>query len=62
MVCKDVKMQMMELGDYVVVRNIGDYSVASAVEFNGFPLPVKIYLKGNTQFPLLPPGVSVSNI
>ena len=43
-ICKNKKIPEIDIGDKIVVPNIGAYSVASAVEFNGFPIPEKIYI------------------
>ena len=42
-ISKKVELPILNLGDRLIIRNIGAYSVASAMEFNGFPIPEKIY-------------------
>jgi len=37
-------MPLMNLGDKIIIRNIGAYSIVSSTEFNGFPIPEKYYI------------------
>lgn len=38
-ITKDCNLPLLAIGESIIVKNIGAYSVASATEFNGFPLP-----------------------
>ena len=38
-VSQDCLLPNLAIGESIIVKNIGAYSVASATEFNGFPLP-----------------------
>jgi len=41
---KGCMLPLLRLGDRLIIRNIGAYSIASATEFNGFPIPEKYYI------------------
>lgn len=41
---KGCMLPLLELGDKLIIRNIGAYSIESATEFNGFPIPEKYYI------------------
>jgi ornithine decarboxylase len=41
---KGCMLPLLELGDKLIIRNIGAYSIESATEFNGFPIPEKYYV------------------
>ena len=43
-VTKDCSLPLLAIGESMIVKNIGAYSVASATEFNGFPLPTINYI------------------
>ena len=40
---KDCYMPELEIGDYLIFRNMGSYTKTCAVNFNGIPLPRTIY-------------------
>jgi ornithine decarboxylase len=41
---KGCMLPLLKLGDKLIIRNIGAYSIESATEFNGFPIPEKYYI------------------
>jgi len=41
---KGCMLPLLEVGDKLIIRNIGAYSIESATEFNGFPIPEKYYI------------------
>jgi ornithine decarboxylase len=43
-ITKDCNLPLLAIGESMIVKNIGAYSVASATEFNGFPLPTINYI------------------
>jgi ornithine decarboxylase len=43
-ICKNTPLPRLEVGDKIMVKNMGAYSVASATEFNGFPIPERRYV------------------
>lgn len=43
-VSQECMLPLLAIGESVIIKNIGAYSVASATEFNGFPLPSINYI------------------
>ena len=44
-VVKDYPLPLLDIGEKLMVRNIGAYSTASGTEFNGFTTPLRQYIK-----------------
>uniref|UniRef100_K3WIB0 Orn/DAP/Arg decarboxylase 2 C-terminal domain-containing protein n=1 Tax=Globisporangium ultimum (strain ATCC 200006 / CBS 805.95 / DAOM BR144) TaxID=431595 RepID=K3WIB0_GLOUD len=44
---KEVKMPMMEIGQWICFPSMGAYTCAAGSDFNGFAPPQKIYFDGN---------------
>lgn len=38
-VCRDLEVEELNVGDWLYFRNMGAYTTASGTQFNGFPLP-----------------------
>eukprot|EP01098_Paradermamoeba_levis_P002032 TRINITY_DN1237_c0_g1_i1.p1 TRINITY_DN1237_c0_g1~~TRINITY_DN1237_c0_g1_i1.p1 ORF type:complete len:177 (-),score=51.27 TRINITY_DN1237_c0_g1_i1:379-909(-) len=43
-ICKDVSLPELEIGDWLYFPNMGAYTRAAGSNFNGFPIPKVIYL------------------
>lgn len=46
---KEVKMPVMELGQWITFPSMGAYTCAAGSDFNGFAMPKKIYFDSNEQ-------------
>jgi ornithine decarboxylase len=43
-VSKDCQLPSLAIGESIIIKNIGAYSIASGTEFNGFPKPDEYYI------------------
>jgi ornithine decarboxylase len=44
-IAEDVVLPELHVGDYLEVPNMGAYTIVSASRFNGFPMPVRFYMR-----------------
>ena len=44
-IAEDVVLPELRVGDYLEVQNMGAYTIVSASKFNGFPMPVRFYMR-----------------
>ena len=44
---KDCYMPELDIGDYMIFKNMGSYTKTCAVNFNGIPLPKTVYVSSN---------------
>lgn len=44
-IAEDIVLPELRVGDYLEVSNMGAYTIVSASKFNGFPMPVRFYMK-----------------
>ena len=44
-IAEDIVLPKLRVGDYLEVPNMGAYTIVSASRFNGFPMPVRFYMK-----------------
>jgi ornithine decarboxylase len=44
-IAEDIVLPELRVGDYLEVHNMGAYTIVSASKFNGFPMPMRFYMK-----------------
>lgn len=44
-IAEDIELPELKVGDYLEVHNMGAYTIVSASKFNGFPMPVRFYMR-----------------
>jgi ornithine decarboxylase len=44
-IAEDIELPELKVGDYLEVQNMGAYTIVSASKFNGFPMPVRFYMR-----------------
>jgi len=44
-IAEDIILPELRVGDYLEVHNMGAYTIVSASKFNGFPMPVRFYMR-----------------
>jgi ornithine decarboxylase len=44
-IAEDIVLPELRVGDYLEVSNMGAYTIVSASKFNGFPMPVRFYMR-----------------
>lgn len=50
LIVKDVMLPELNIGDWLVWKDMGAYSIALASTFNGFPIPVTIPIIRKSQW------------
>ena len=44
-IAEDIVLPELRVGDYLEVPNMGAYTVVSSSKFNGFPMPIRFYMR-----------------
>lgn len=44
-IAEDIELPELKVGNYLEVPNMGAYTIVSASRFNGFPMPVRFYMR-----------------
>jgi ornithine decarboxylase len=44
-IAEDIVLPELRVGDYLEVQNMGAYTIVSASKFNGFPMPIRFYMR-----------------
>lgn len=50
LIVKEVMLPELDIGDWLVWKNMGAYSIAVATTFNGFPIPIVIPIIRKSQW------------
>lgn len=44
-IAENILLPELKVGDYLEVQNMGAYTIVSASRFNGFPMPIRFYMR-----------------